>query len=228
MSVCSVDYYCIYASFHQCFHAVQCVGGYSYTGSHTQTSLFIFASHWFVLSLCDVFVSDQADELVVVVYNRKFLNFVFLQNLCCCNQVGLDVCGNQTFAGHHFIYGTVDVLLKAQISVSDNSDQVVLVINYGYTSNVIFAHEGQSVLNFASTLDGYGVVNHTVFSTFYNCNLASLFLNSHILVDNTDSSFTRNGDGHIGFGHRVHCSGNKWNLEFDVTREFRCQLYRTG
>ena len=92
VSVCRIDDDGIYACLYECFDAVDGVDCHTHTGCHAQTAFAVFACHWLVFCLCDVLVGNQADELIVVVQNGEFLNFVFLENLGCCHEICLDVC----------------------------------------------------------------------------------------------------------------------------------------
>ena len=49
--------------------------------------------------------------------------------------------------------------------------------------------------------------------------LAGLFLDGQILVDDTDTAVQGHGNGHAGFGHRVHGRAEKGDVDADPGRE---------
>ena len=138
------------------------------------------------------------------------------------------MCGHQVFAGHHLIDGTSHITLETQVAIGDNTHQATIVIHHGDAADMIFVHQVERILHGASELDGDRVINHAVFGTFDNGHLARLLLDTHVLVDDTDSAFACYGNGHSRLRHRVHGSGNEGDFQFDVTRESRAQMYGTG
>ena len=81
MTVCGIDYDSIGSCVNKCLHALQGIGGNTYTGSYAQTALAVLASHGFILSLGDILVCDKTYQLTVVVHNRQLLNLILLKYL---------------------------------------------------------------------------------------------------------------------------------------------------
>jgi len=77
----------IYASLHQSLGTVKRIDSDTNTGSNTQTTLVVLASHRLVLGFRNILISDQTHEMVGIVNHGEFLDFVFLKNLCGSRQV---------------------------------------------------------------------------------------------------------------------------------------------
>ena len=70
---------------------------------------------------------------------------------------------------------------------------------------------------------GHGVNGFTLnpaIGTFYLSHLQGLFFDGHILMQHPNSSFPCDGNGHTGFGYRIHSCGNDWHIKRDVAGEF--------
>ena len=82
---------------------------------------------------------------------------------------------------------------------------------------MILRHDVEGILYGCAHLNGYRVVNHTVFSTLNNGNLTSLLLDRHILVDNADTALASNGNSHLSLGNSIHSGCYERNLKLNVT-----------
>ena len=56
-------------------------------------------------------------------------------------------------------------------------------------------------------------------STLHDGYLTCLFFDRHILMDNTDTTFTCNGNCHFRFGNRIHSGRYKRNFQLNVFRK---------
>ena len=145
--MCGVDDDGVGIGIDQCLHALQGVGCYTHAGSHAQASLAVFAGHGLVFGFGDVFVGDEAHQAVFAIHHGQFLDFVFLQDAGSGGQVSLDMCGHQILFGHHVIHLLVKAVLKAQVSVGDNTHQVVVVVNHRNAADMVFCHHVQCFLH---------------------------------------------------------------------------------
>ena len=204
---------CLY----QRLHTVQGVDRHADTGSHTQTALGVLAGHRFVLGLGYVLISNQTDQLVVLVYHRQLLDLVLLQNLCGSLQVGCLVGRHNVLLCHHLVDALAEVFLETQVTIGHDAYQMAFIVHYRDTTDLVFGHQGQRVRNRRASFDGHGVVNHTVFGTLYDGYLTGLLLDGHVLVNDTDATFTGNGNGHLRFCNRIHCSRYKRNFQLNVS-----------
>ena len=216
MTVGSVNHDGICAGSNQCFHAFQSVPCPPDAGSHSESSLGVFASHGFVFGFGDVLIGDESDESSFLVHDGKFLDFVLLKDLC----GGVEVClrggDHEGFAGHHLVNSLVGSDFKAEVAVGDDAHEVHVVIHDGDASDVVFVHHFQGIAHGFVAFDGHGVINHAVFRTFHDSDLTRLFFNAHVLVNHTDATFTCNGNCHRRFGHGVHGCSHEGNLQVNV------------
>ena len=227
MSVCSVDDDCVGTCIHESLHAVERIHCHAHSGSHSQSALGILASHGLVLGLGDVLICDESHEVVVLIHHGQFLYLVFLQYLCCVAQVGLLMCGDEVVLRHHVIHLLIEMTLKAQVAVGDDTHKMILVVNNGDTTYMIFSHHVESVLHRRASTDGDRVVDHTVLGTLHDSHLSGLLLDGHVLVNHSDTSLACNGNSHLRFSHGVHCRCDEWHVKRNVTGEHGFQLYRS-
>ena len=154
--------------------------------------------------------------MIIGIDDGKLLDFVFLQNLGSCGQVGLLMRHDEVFAGHHLVDFLVEPAFEAQVAIGDDAHESVFIVHYGDASDVIVAHHFECVSHGASSADGYGVVNHSVLGPFHHGHLVCLFLNRHILMNHAYASFPCNGNGHGGFGDSIHGSRYERDVEMDI------------
>ena len=134
--------------------------------------------------------------MISVVNYWQLLNFIFLKNLGSCNQVCLKMCSYKIFTCHDLINLLVQMTLETKVTVCNNTNQVILVINYRNTTDMLIMHHIKSVLHCTATTDSDRVINHTILSTLNDSDLTSLFLDSHVLVNHTDTTFTGDSNRH--------------------------------
>ena len=167
----------ISTSIHQSLHTLHCISCHTDTCCYTQAALAILTSHRFVLSFCNILVCNQANQLTFFVHYRQLFNLVFLQDLCSSFHICTLVSSNDVILAHHLIDMLVHIKFETEVTVSHNTNQIVFIIYHRNTTNMIFSHQIQSILNGRATLDCYRIVNHTIFGTLYNRYLTSLFFN---------------------------------------------------
>ena len=166
--------------------------------------------------------------MVILVNDRQLLNLVLLQYLGCCHQVGLLMGGHQVVLRHNLINRTVEPTFETQVTIGHDTYKSFVIINNGNTTNMILCHDLKGLSNCRATWNGDGVVNHTILCPLDNSHLTCLVLNSHVLMNNTNSSLTGNGNSHLTLGHRVHGSSHKGNVQLNMTSEQSFQLYCLG
>ena len=71
---------CIRTGINQGLHTVQRIGSNPYTGSHTQTSFGILASHRFIFRFCNIFISNKTYQFTFLIHHRQLFNLMLLQN----------------------------------------------------------------------------------------------------------------------------------------------------
>ena len=219
MSVSRVDDNRISTGIHQSLHTVESISRYTYTSGDTQTTFRVFTSHRFILSFRYIFISNEAYQLTFLIYNRQLLNSVFLQDLRNSLHISGRISSDNIFFCHHFVDMLIHISYETKVTVCYNSHQISLIIHYRYTTNSVFRHQCQCIAYSRTSLNGYRIINHTVFSTLHDGYLTCLFFDRHILMDNTDTAFTCNGNCHFRFGNRIHSGRYKRNFQLNVFRK---------
>ena len=204
MSMSRIDYDSVRSGINQCLHTFQGIGCHTYTRSYAKAALAILASHRFIFSLGDVFISNQAYQFIIFIDYRQFFYLIFLQNLSGSFQVCRLIGGNDILFRHYLIDTLATVFLETKVAIGNNSYQISFIIHYRNTTDFILGHQIQSIRNRRTSLDSHRIINHTVFGTFYDSNLTSLLFNRHILMNHTNTAFTSNGNSHFRFGNSIH------------------------
>ena len=222
MAVGRIDHEGVHASIHKGGGTFKGVGSDAHGSGHAQATACVLAGIGARLHLDDVFISDEADEVVVLINHGQLLNFVLLQNVSGFLEGDLRG-GDEAFARHHLGDGAVEATLEAQVAVGDDADQDVVAVHHGYAADVVFAHQVEGVFHGGVHMDGDGVANHAVFGAFHFAHLGGLLADGHVFVQHADTPLLRDGDGHAAFGDGVHTGGNHGDVQVDVARELGFQ-----
>ena len=177
MSMCSIDNDSVCTGIYQRLHTNHSISCHTYTSSNTQTALAILASHRFILGLCNILISNQTNQLALIIHYRQLFNLVFLQDLSSSFHIGTLMSRDDIFLAHHFINMLVHIEFETEVTVSYDTDQVVFIIDNWNTANMILSHQIQRILHSRTTFDGNRIKNHTVFGTLHDSHLTSLFFN---------------------------------------------------
>jgi len=198
-------------------HTVESVGCNTHTCSYTQTPLAVFASHGLVLGFSDILVCDKSNQFAISIDYGEFFNLILLQNLRSRLHISTLMGGDNILTGHHLINMLVHLAFETEVTIGYDTNQTLLIVNHGNTSNMILSHQSKSILHCRTTFDCDRVVNHTILCTLDNSNLTSLFFDRHILMDNTYTTFAGNGNGHLCLSDGIHSGCHKRYLQIDVT-----------
>ena len=166
--------------------------------------------------------------MVVLIDHGEFLDLVLLQNLGSSSQVGLLMGGYQVILRHDLCHGTIQTALETEVAVGYDTYEVIVIVDHGDTSDMIFRHDIEGLSHRRTLGDGDRIIDHTILSTLHDSHLTRLILNRHVLMDYTDTTFTGDGDSHLRLGNGIHRSRYKRHIQFDITRKARFQLYRLG
>ena len=213
-------------SLHQSLGALQSVGCHAHSSCNAQTAFLVFAGHGLVLGLGYVFIGDETYQMIILVYHWQLLDLVLLQDLGGSGEVGLLMSCHEILAGHHVIDLPVEPTFKAKIPVRNDTNQPIVVVHDGNAADMIVAHHGQRILYRTAQADGYRIVDHSVLCSLHDGHLTRLRFNGHILVNDSDATFTGYGYGHGRFRNGVHRRRYERDVQVNVTRELGFQLYR--
>ena len=147
MAVSGVDNDSVNTGFNEGSRTLETVASNADAGSHAQASVTIFASIWFIFSLCDIFIGNKTYQFSILVNNREFLNLVALKNFGSLLEIGALSCCDKVFFCHHLIDAASKVALETQITVGYNTDKIVVAIDHRDSADMILAHHIQSIVH---------------------------------------------------------------------------------
>ncbi len=117
----------------------------------------------------------------------------------------------QVFSGHHRFHLLVQIRLKSQIPVGDDTHQIPL-LDHGYPGNPVLAHDLQDIIDLPVRFYGDGVYDHATLRFLDLFHLQGLPLHTHVFVDKTESSLSCYGNSCRRFGHGVHGGTHDRNI----------------
>ena len=136
--------------------------------------------------------------------------------------------GYQAFGGHHILHRNGKVLLEADVPVGHDSHQAAGSVRDGDTADVVLLHQPQGVFDRLVLADGHRIQDHSVLGTLHLAHLGSLGGDAHVLVNDADSAFTGQGDGHRGLRHGIHSGRYNGDVQGNVSGETGVEVYCAG
>ena len=136
--------------------------------------------------------------------------------------------GHEVLLRHDLLYRTIQTTLKAQVTVRHDTHEMTIIIYHRDTTDMILRHDVEGLRYCGTNGNSDGIIDHTVLSTLDDSHLTGLIIDRHILMNDTDTTFTGNGDGHLRLGDGIHRCCHKRDVQLDVPREAGFQLYCLG
>ena len=189
--------------FHQSGHPVQHVGGNADGGAHQQASFVVAGGIGVDLGLFNVLDGDQALEMELIVHNGELFHLVAPEDLLGLLQRGALLCGDQVVLSHHVIDQLAHIGLELHIPVGDDADELSVVAD-GYAGDLIL---GAQLIRLGQRMAGgqpEGVCDDAVLTALDHIHLLGLCPDGHVLVDDADTPFPGDGDGHAVLGNGIH------------------------
>ena len=198
-------------------HTLHHVASDTDTCCYTQTATVVLACQWLVLGLGDILIGNQANQSAFHIDHGEFLDLVLLKDVLSLSESSTDSGRNKVLSGHHLGNLTIQVLLEAQVTIGNNTNEATIGSNYyGNATNMIFRHQGKDIAHGSVRRSTNGSVYHTVFGTLHLADLMRLSLNAHVLMDNANTAFTSHGNSHLGLGHCIHSSRDNRNIKRNI------------
>ena len=193
--------------------ALGCVGRRADRGANSQSAVLVLAGAREVARLLDVLHGDHAAQPPIAVDNQHLLDAMPVQQLqnLCARRVFPH--GHELFAwGHDFRYRQVELLLEADVAVSDDSDDLVAVRRDRKARDSLRTRERDDIADRGVGTYGDRVLDDAALVLLDASHLARLVGRGHVLVDDADAAFLRDRDRESRLGDGVHGRGNKWNV----------------
>ena len=217
VSVSSINNDSINTSSNKCLCAFHCISSHTNTSSNTKTTLLVLTCHWLILGFGNIFISNQTNEMVLTVDYWQFLNLILLQNLRSCSKISLLMSCYKVLLGHHIVNEFIQMTLKTKVTVGNNTHKMILLIYYRNTTDMVVCQHLKCILHCTTLKDSNRIVNHTILSSLHNSHLACLVFDTHILMNHTDTTFTRNRNRHRTLCNGVHSCCNERHIKINVT-----------
>ena len=229
MTVSGIQHHGVYALCTQSGDAVQGIGGDADAGGYPEAALGVLAGGRITALLHDVLIGDEAHDEALVVYHGEFLHLVLLQDRLHILAVGAGSGdAHKAFGSHDVAHGDGKVLLETDVTVGDDTHQATAAVGDGDAANVVFLHQAKGIGHGLVLVNGNGVGDHAVLRTLYLTYLTGLGGDAHILVNDADSAFARQGDGHGRLGDRNHGGRHDGDVEGNVAGETGVEVYHAG
>ncbi len=177
-----------------------------------------------LVSLDEVFESEQPTQLTVGVDKRQLLNLVGSQQRKSVRRAGSHWSGDEWGCGHDLADRTLWIVLKAHVTVRDDTDQVFLVVDDGHPGYPVGVAKLLGVSQGGIRGDRDGLVNHAGLRTLHLIDHGSLILNGQVAVQDAKATFTRHSDRHPGLGDGVHRRADERNRNGNVAGNPRRRL----
>src|SRR5947208_2230639 len=116
------------------------------------------------------------------------------------------------------ISGSLDLITLMASSTREDADQFSIFCD-GHAGNFVLAHDFERVGDLCIRRHGDGIDDHAALRALYLVDLVRLLLNAQIAMDDSDPALLSNGDGHMGFSHRIHGGADDRNVQANVARQ---------
>ena len=194
MSVGRIDNDDVDAGSDQRFKTIIRIATRTHRGADTQCTTAVFARERKVFRLLEVFRRNHAPELEIFVDDKDLLDAVLVQqteNLFIgCAFTNRD---EPVLRRHDLGNRRIELCFEARVAARNDADGDAIVDN----RHTRYAHRAGQVDDLANRhvrRDGNRVAHHARFELLDHEDLASLFLDRHVLVDNAEAAFLGESD----------------------------------
>ena len=215
----SIDYNSIRTCAHEHLYTLDSIRLHSHCSSNEKTALAVLRRDRIVLDLHEVLVCDEADKSAVAIDYREFLDLVLTKYICSVRKADALLCCYKILLCHDLRHRHLRVPLETKVTVGHNAHKETVVIYNRNSTDMVLSHHTENLTYGSIRMDGDRVIDHSVFRPLHTTHLIHLFLDGHVLVNDTDTTGTSHRDGKFGLCHGIHGSRNDRSLEGDVPRE---------
>ena len=203
------------------------VVGHAHRRAAQQPAVGILGAVGIFLGFFDVLDRDQTPEIALRVHDGQLLDPVVRQNLLGLLQGRSLRRGDQVFAGHHLADLPAVICFKPEIPVGQNADQLSVPRN-GNAADPIAGHQVFGILNQVVGAQEERVGNHAVLAALHLVHLGCLFLDAHVLVNDSEAALPGHGDGHVRVRHRIHGRADHRDVQPDLRGKLNGEIHVSG
>ena len=200
---------------------------HAHSGAAQQTAVLVLGAVGVFACLFNILDRDQSAQHAVLVHDRQLLDPVGGQDLFGFFQRGAFGSGDQVFTGHYFADRPAVICFKPKVAVGQDADQLAFPGNRN-AADAIAAHQFFRVGDQVFGTQIKGICDYAMLTALDFINLGRLFLDCHVLMDDSQTAFTRHRDGHAAVRHRIHGGTQHGNIQFDVLSQLDRKIHIPG
>ena len=138
-------------------------------------------------------------QSIFIVNQQKFLDLIFRQNPISFLQAGIGRRGDQVVLGHDLLDPQVVGLEEPEVAAGEDAPEIA-VDGDRHAGDVVPAHDLAGLAHRGVGRQGDRVDDDAVLRPLDLVDLAGLFLDRHVLVNDAQAPFLRQRDGQLGLG----------------------------
>ncbi|MOA06439.1 hypothetical protein D3C78_1260720 [compost metagenome] len=221
MSVRGIDCNQVYTRVNKGFCPFKRILGDTYCRPYQQSPLSIFSCIRELDRFLNILNRNKSLQDVALVNQWKLLDFMLLKDNLrfrkrCSYRSRHEIVACHNLADFNFV-----IMNKTQITIRQNTDQFMFIINDRYTGNTEFPHNFFCIRYQMICRKRERICYNTALGTFYTIHFLCLLFNGHILMNNSNAAFTCNGNGKCCFRYRIHPCADQWNVKLNIVAELR-------
>ena len=219
MTVSRVNCNNVNTSFYKCINTFHHICCHTYCSTTTKTTCSIFTCVRIVTHVVDIFRCNQTYQTTFFIYDRQFLDTVFPQNLFCFQKRSTDFSCHEVIFCHHLAHFCFVWSKIFQVAVCDDTNKTIVVIHHRQSADTIFMKQSLAVEQCAICSQSHRISDHTTFIAFHQIHFCSLFLDAHVFMDKTKTTFASNCNRQSRFCNSIHSRTHKRNIQLDITSQ---------
>jgi hypothetical protein len=178
--------------------------------------------------LLGILERQEPGELAIGIGDQKLLDPPRLHQADRLAAVRRFTQDGEVLTGHHHAHGRVVGLGEAHVAVGDDPEDAALLIDHGEPGETVAFGQRLGVGQGLVGAERDGIVDDAAFEALHAAHLAGLHFHVEIAVDHPHAAGLRHRDGHARFRHRVHCRGQKRDVQRDRLRHPRAGVHVRG
>ncbi len=194
----------------------QGVLGGAYPGAHAQLALGVLGGGGELFRFDDVLEGDQPFQEIIFVDDGQLFDAVDVQELLGFGHGDALAGGDQPLGFHDGRDLVAEIAGEAQVAVGQDAHQPPLRVDDGQAGDPLFPDQLQGFLDRVVRAQRDRVDDHARFRALDPEDLARLFLDGEVLVDDGHAAQLGHGDGHARFGDGVHGRRHQRDAQADA------------
>ena len=128
------------------------------------------------------------------------------------------------FLRHHVVDGLIVVGFEAEVAVGEDADELA-VFGDGHAADLVALHERDRLAHAVVGREEERVGDDAVLAALDLVDLARLFLDGHVLMNDADAAFAGDRDGEFALRDGIHRRTHQRDIQADVVRQLCCEVH---